>query len=112
MCCIGRGCIQAAPGVHSASVVPPGQMCLRQLCQPFSVKNPMETNLHPETLQRVAMLIQEKAELIRCLPQEVTLNRDHLVHTLECLVDILINKAKEARDMCEDELSTDDDGPF
>jgi hypothetical protein len=55
----------------------------------------MTKELHPETLQRVAMLIQEKAELIRCLPQEVTLNRDHLVHTLECLVDILINKAKD-----------------
>ena len=111
MCCIVEGCIQSAPGVHAPRVVPPGQMANSNCVNPLQGKNPMETNLHPETLQRVAMLIQEKAELIRCLPQEVTLNRDHLVHTLECLVDILINRAKEARDMCSDELCTEYEEP-
>jgi hypothetical protein len=58
-------------------------------------QNNMETKLHPETLQRVAMLIQEKAELFRCFPEEVTLNKDHLVHALECIANILENMAAE-----------------
>lgn len=90
-----EGCIQSAPGVHAARVVPPGQVANSNCVNPLQGKNPMETNLHPETLQRVAMLIQEKAELLRCLPEDMTLSRHHLVHTLECLVDILINKAKD-----------------
>jgi hypothetical protein len=76
---------------------------------PVNRKNPMGKELHPETLQRVAMLIQEKAEMMRCLPDDMNVTKDTLIHVLECLVDILINRAEEARDMCLDELCTDEE---
>ena len=109
MCCIIGGCIQSAPGVHSASVVPPGQVANGSGVNPVNRKNPMGKELHPETLQRVAMLIQEKAEMMRCLPDDMNVTKDTLIHVLECLVDILINRAEEARDMCLDELCTDEE---
>jgi hypothetical protein len=55
----------------------------------------MTKELHPETLQRVAMLIQEKAEMMRCLPDDMTVTKDTLVHVLECLVDLLVDIAQE-----------------
>jgi len=93
MCCIIGGCIQSAPGVHSASVVPPGQMANGSGVNPVNRKNPMGKELHPETLQRVAMLIQEKAEMMRCLPDDMNVTKDTLVHVLECVVDLLIHMA-------------------
>jgi hypothetical protein len=62
---------------------------------PVNRKNPMGKELHPETLQRVAMLIQEKAEMMRCLPDDMNVTKDTLVHVLECLVDLLVDIAQE-----------------
>jgi hypothetical protein len=62
---------------------------------PVNRKNPMGKELHPETLQRVAMLIQEKAEMMRCLPDDMNVTKDTLIHVLECLVDLLVDIAQE-----------------
>jgi hypothetical protein len=53
----------------------------------------MRDKLHAETLQRVAMLIQEKAELMRCLPDDMVVTKETIVNVLECLVDFLIDMA-------------------